>query len=81
MSSTAIFVKVFAVWLQFLIFSQHSAFSASDSRTLSTAGLLAAPAVFECTVKNTGSREGDAVVLGFVSASDPEFPAKRLFDF
>lgn len=31
---------------------------------------------------NTGNRAGDAVVLGFISsASQPDFPAKRLFDF
>lgn len=37
---------------------------------------------FECTVTNTGDRAGDAVVLGFVSSvSQPDFPAKRLFDF
>ena len=36
---------------------------------------------YECTVKNTGSVAGDAVVLGFVNSTDPQFPREKLFDF
>jgi len=35
----------------------------------------------QCTVKNTGSRTGDAVVLGFVNSTGSAFPRQRLFDF
>lgn len=34
-----------------------------------------------CVVKNTGTRIGDAVVLGFANSSDPQFPRQKLFDF
>ena len=36
---------------------------------------------YACTVKNTGPVSGDAVVLGFVNSTDPQFPRQRLFGF
>ena len=36
---------------------------------------------YECTVTNTGKRAGDAVVLGFVNSTDPQYPRQKLFDF
>lgn len=36
---------------------------------------------YECTVKNTGTVAGDAVVLGFANSTDPQFPREKLFDF
>ena len=33
------------------------------------------------TVTNSGSRSGEAVVLGFVSSSHPLFPRQKLFGF
>jgi hypothetical protein len=35
----------------------------------------------KCTVKNVGERTGDAVVLGIMNSSDPQFPKQKLFDF
>ena len=35
----------------------------------------------ECIVHNTGAVSGDAVVMGFVTSSDTQFPRQRLFDF
>ena len=36
---------------------------------------------YRCTVQNTGAVTGDAVVLGFVNSTDPQFPRQKLFDF
>ena len=49
---------------------------------LTTAKVAAGGAIgYECTVKNTGSVAGDAVVLGFANSTDPQFPVEKLFDF
>ena len=49
---------------------------------LNTAEVVAGGAIgYECTVKNTGSVAGDAVVLGFANSTDPQFPVEKLFDF
>ena len=48
---------------------------------LTTAALAAESSGYECTVKNTGSVAGDAVVLGFVNSTEPQFPRQKLFDF
>ena len=51
--------------------------------SISTATFVAEGAVIavDCTVKNTGNRSGDAVVLGFVNSTAAAFPRQRLFDF
>ena len=36
---------------------------------------------YVCNVTNTGPVTGDAVVLGFVNSTDPQFPRQKLFDF
>lgn len=36
---------------------------------------------YACTVTNTGSRAGDAVVMGFANSTDPQFPRQKLVDF
>ena len=61
--------------------AEWAAAAGGATRSLRAADVLEEAVSFSCTVKNTGGREGDAVVLGFVSAVDPDFPAKRLFDF
>lgn len=50
---------------------------------LSTAKIAASGGAigYECTVKNTGTVAGDAVVLGFANSTDPQFPREKLFDF
>ena len=58
--------------------------SGSGSHEIGTASLVLEGAVVEaaCTVANTGTRSGDAVVLGFINnASSTEFPRQRLFGF
>ena len=56
-----------------------------DAAPITTADLVAAtgqgPIGYECTVKNTGTVAGDAVVLGFANSTDPQFPREKLFDF
>lgn len=36
---------------------------------------------YMCTVTNTGAVTGDAVVLGFINSTEPQFPKQKLFDF
>eukprot|EP01051_Picozoa_sp_SAG22_P007744 SAG22_NODE_555_length_9124_cov_114.706593_7_plen_792_part_00 len=60
---------------------QDNATSVADAVELDTSDVFGAPVQFECTVTNTGCREGDAVVLGFIASSQPGSPVRRLFDF
>eukprot|EP00656_Telonema_subtile_P009230 TRINITY_DN14333_c0_g2_i1.p1 TRINITY_DN14333_c0_g2~~TRINITY_DN14333_c0_g2_i1.p1 ORF type:complete len:947 (-),score=234.31 TRINITY_DN14333_c0_g2_i1:226-3066(-) len=48
---------------------------------LSTSQFQASDIQYQCIVTNTGTVPGDAVVLGFVNSTDPDFPRQRLFDF
>ena len=36
---------------------------------------------YECEIKNTGAVKGDAVVMGFLNSTEPDFPRQKLFDF
>merc|ERR1712048_974150 len=45
------------------------------------ASLMTRGIAYECTVTNAGKMPGDAVVLGFVNSTDPQFPRQKLFDF
>jgi beta-glucosidase len=62
-------------------YTWHDGVAAAMEATV--AGLLSGATVSRtCTVKNTGQRTGDAVVLGFLTnATDPDFPRQKLFDF
>jgi hypothetical protein len=53
---------------------------AMTTQELSRGGVAAV--VASCTVKNTGALyAGEAVVLGLLNSSEPQFPRQRLFDF
>ncbi len=39
------------------------------------------PVSYRVKVTNTGSYDGDCVVLGFITSDDPDAPQKKLFDF
>lgn len=55
---------------------EHAVFAAQDLGALRTASVG-----YECSVRNTGKIAGDAVVLGFINSTDPQFPRQKLFDF
>eukprot|EP00658_Telonema_sp_P-2_P038278 TRINITY_DN27498_c0_g1_i1.p1 TRINITY_DN27498_c0_g1~~TRINITY_DN27498_c0_g1_i1.p1 ORF type:complete len:236 (+),score=58.69 TRINITY_DN27498_c0_g1_i1:43-750(+) len=56
--------------------------SSSDPNPTSPHEMALHPGVeYRCNVTNTGPVAGDAVVLGFVTSSDPNFPRQKLFDF
>ena len=59
--------------------STRDALAVRGGRSISTAALASEGGAvsFNCTVRNIGSRSGDAVVLGFVNSSDSAFPRQR----
>ena len=74
----------FGFGLSYTTFSYSWKTGADASATaavLSTEDLANSGLEMQCTVTNTGKLSGDAVVLGFVNSTSPDFPRQRLFDF